>query len=77
MKDCELFRNFRVKSARASWHDYGNGFYFVTVCTAHRVHHFGRISNQRMYLSAVGMFLSYQLEHISNIILMLRFPALS
>ena len=26
MKDCELFRNFRVKSARASWHDYGNGF---------------------------------------------------
>lgn len=66
MKDCELFRNFRVKSARASWHDYGNGFYFVTVCTAHRVHHFGRISNQRMLLSAVGQFLSYQLEHISE-----------
>ena len=66
MNDRELFRNFRVKSARASWHDYGNGIYFVTVCTAHRIHYFGRINNQEMELSALGQFLSYQLEHVSE-----------
>ena len=66
MNDREMFRNFRVKSARASWHDYGNGIYFVTVCAAHRIHYFGRINNQEMELSAVGQFLSYQLEHISE-----------
>lgn len=66
MNDREMFRNFRVKSARASWHDYGNGIYFVTVCTAHRIHYFGRINNQEMELSALGQFLSYQLEHVSE-----------
>jgi len=24
---------YRIESARAKWHDYDNGFYFVTICT--------------------------------------------
>jgi len=41
----EKFKNkYRIPSARASWWDYANaGAYFVTICTADRVHFFGEI----------------------------------
>jgi len=35
--------NYRIKSARATWHDYSGGAYFVTVCTKTREHSFGKI----------------------------------
>jgi len=36
------FQNkYLTESVRAMWHDYGNGAYFVTVCTKNREHFFG------------------------------------
>ena len=40
----EKFQNqYRIKSARATWHDYSGGAYFITVCTKNREHSFGEI----------------------------------
>jgi REP element-mobilizing transposase RayT len=41
----DKFQNkYRIPSARAQWWDYANaGAYFITICTAHRVHYFGEI----------------------------------
>jgi putative transposase len=33
-----------------------NGYYFITICTKDREHHFGKIENQKMYLSTIGEF---------------------
>lgn len=36
---------YRIPSARAQWWDYAHtGAYFITICTAHRQHYFGKIS---------------------------------
>ena len=43
MSDEKFQNQFRIKSARATWHDYGGGAYFVTVCTKTREHSFGEI----------------------------------
>jgi len=61
----ELFHNkYRVPSARAEWHDYSGGEYFVTICTGGREHWFGEISNGEMNLSVIG---KYADECIQNI----------
>jgi REP element-mobilizing transposase RayT len=40
----EKFRNkYRIPSARAAWHNYSGGMYFVTICTQNREHFFGEI----------------------------------
>ena len=53
----ELFHNkYRVPSARAEWHDYSGGEYFVTICTGGREHWFGEISNGEMNLSVIGKY---------------------
>ena len=36
---------YRVPSARANWHDYNGGIYFVTICTKNREHYFGEITH--------------------------------
>ena len=36
---------YRVPSARANWHDYNGGVYFVTICTKNREHYFGEITH--------------------------------
>jgi putative transposase len=47
--DAIKFQNkYRIPSARAEWHDYNGGVYFITICTAGREHYFGRIENDRM-----------------------------
>ncbi len=44
----EKFQNrFRIPSARANWHDYNGGVYFVTICTKNREHYFGEITHCR------------------------------
>jgi putative transposase len=50
------FQNkYRVPSARLEGWDYGSGgWYFVTVCTAGREHHFGKIKGGVMTLSPIG-----------------------
>ena len=56
----ELFKNrYRIPSARAPWHDYRHGTYFVTICTKNREHSFGEILNDGtgnpiMRLTAIG-----------------------
>ncbi|MBR6490715.1 MAG: hypothetical protein IKT02_00105 [Bacteroidales bacterium] len=42
----DLFQNrYRIQTARAKWHGYDGGIYFVTLCTAGREHYFGEIEN--------------------------------
>jgi putative transposase len=51
------FQNkYRISSIRAKWWDYGwNGAYFITICTQDREHYFGKIQNNKMVLSEVGI----------------------
>ncbi len=52
-----LFNNkYRTESARLrSWDYSSNAPYFVTICTANGEHHFGRIVNDKMQLSELGV----------------------
>lgn len=44
-----LFNNkYRIETARAVWHDYTAGTYFVTICTRHMTHYFGEISDSAL-----------------------------
>lgn len=43
---------------RASWHDYGSGVYFVTICAHEKQHLFGNISDGAMDLSEAGLIAS-------------------
>lgn len=46
---------YRIPSARwAAWDYGGNAAYFITICTAHREHHFGIIANGAMILAPLG-----------------------
>ena len=63
----ELFKDrFRVPSARAAWHDYNGGIYFVTICTAGREHYFGEITDGEMHLSAIGEYTRQCIENITQ-----------
>jgi len=52
----DLFnQKYRIKSARCNNWDYGsNACYFITICTAGKVHHFGEILSHQMILSDAG-----------------------
>ena len=51
----QKFQNkYRIPSARACWHDYNGGMYFITICTAGMVHYFGRIVEGEMCLNRLG-----------------------
>ncbi|MDY0347392.1 MAG: hypothetical protein RBR13_01040 [Tenuifilaceae bacterium] len=57
------FRNrYRIQTARANWHEYNGGLYFVTVCTAAMKHYFGKIENGKMEYSVVGQYLDNSIE---------------
>ena len=63
----ELFKNrFRVPSARAEWHNYNGGMYFVTICTAGREHYFGEIVDGEMRLSVIGDYTRQCIENIAQ-----------
>jgi putative transposase len=65
--NAEKFQNrYRIPSARASWHAYDGGAYFVTVCTAHHEHYFGEINQGEMHLSAIGQFVADTLQNVSD-----------
>jgi REP element-mobilizing transposase RayT len=52
-----------IKSARASWWNYGAaGWYFVTICTQHRVPFFGRITDGRMIVNDIGAIAAAEWE---------------
>lgn len=53
--DTIKFQNkYRIPSARAEWHDYNGGVYFITICTAGHKHYFGKIENAKMHLNTLG-----------------------
>lgn len=51
----DKFQNkYRIPSARAIWHDYNDGIYFITICTAGHEHYFGKIENNEMIFNPLG-----------------------
>ena len=65
----EKFKNrFRIPSARATWHNYNAGTYFVTICTQNREHCFGEIvtdgnGEPKMVLSGIGGYAQQQIKN--------------
>ena len=55
---------FCIPSARADWHDYNGGAYFVTICTQNREHFFGEIKNGEMRLSEIGKYANQNISEI-------------
>ena len=53
------------KSPRATWIDYNEGLYFITVCTKERKHYLGEIRDSEMILSIIGGFLDNELKNVS------------
>ena len=64
----EKFQNkFRITSARANWHDYNGGIYFVTICTKNREHYFGEIcTGPQMQLSQIGQYAYDQFMNVKS-----------
>lgn len=61
----DLFKNkYRIPTARATWHDYNCGSYFVTICTKNRECYFGHITNGEMNYSDLGRSAINCLEQI-------------
>ena len=56
MSDDRFQNKYRIESARAEWHDYNGGIYFVTICTKDRENFFGEIENGTMILSGIGKY---------------------
>ena len=57
---------YRIPSARAQWHDYNGGVYFITFNTAHRKHYFGEIKDGVMHRNELGEFVHQNLENVSG-----------
>jgi REP element-mobilizing transposase RayT len=66
MSDEKYQNKYRIKSARAEWHDYNGGAYFITVCTTNREHYLGKIRDEQMDLSNTGKYLSENLQRITT-----------
>ena len=66
MSDDKFQNKYRIESARASWHDYDGGSYFITICTKHREHFFGEIVDGEMVLSDIGEYASEQFKNVSS-----------
>ena len=54
------------KTPRASFLDYENGQYFITICTRNKKHFFGTIRDGKMILSHIGKFVELQLNRCSE-----------
>lgn len=61
MDETKYKGRYRIPSARAWWHQYNGGTYFVTFCTKNREHFFGEIKDGVMTLSMVGEYLNQQI----------------
>ncbi|MBP1638750.1 MAG: hypothetical protein H6Q17_333 [Bacteroidetes bacterium] len=56
---------YRVPTARALWHDYNGGLYFITICTANKISCFGRVADGIMQLNPLGQYLQHIIEEAS------------
>lgn len=61
MDETKYKGRYRIPSARAWWHQYNGGTYFVTICTKDREHFFGEIKDSAMTLSEIGDYLKQQI----------------
>ena len=66
MSDDKFQDKYRIESARAWWHDYDGGAYFITICTKDREHYFGEIENGEMILSEIGEYTKQCIEKIQQ-----------
>jgi REP element-mobilizing transposase RayT len=80
MSDDKFNNKYRISSARAMWHHYGGGSYFITVCTKNHIHYFGEIvttdapsdesmkphNNVIMKFTPVGQFLNDQILNVKS-----------
>lgn len=64
MSDDKFQDKYRIDTARAWWHDYDGGAYFITICTKNREHFFGEIENGKMVLSEIGEYTRQCIEQI-------------
>lgn len=68
---CSLYKNkYRNESARwQNWDYRWNAAYFITICTKNREPFFGRIINEKMILSQVGVIADicwYEIKNHAN-----------
>ena len=63
MQDKLFHNHYRIQSARAAWHAYNGGMYFVTICTKNREHYFGEIENEEMHFSKIGEYAQICIQH--------------
>ncbi len=66
MSEDKYKNRYRIPSARAVWHDYMGGAYFVTICTKDREFYFGRIEDDEMHLSEIGRYADEQFRDVSS-----------
>ena len=66
MSDDKFQDKYRINTARAWWHDYDGGAYFITFCTKGREHYFGEIEDGKMVLSEIGDYSRQCIEQISQ-----------
>ena len=63
----DLYNNtYRIPSARAQWHDYNGGYYFITICTDKREHFFGEISSGKISLSELGVYTESYIDYLNS-----------
>ena len=61
----DLYHNkYRIPSARATWHDYNGGAYFVTICTRDMEHYFGEIVSGEMNMTEIGEYVQQCIKNI-------------
>ena len=71
MSDDKFQNKYRIPWARAEWHNYNGGTYFVTICTHTREHYFGEIQynengEAKMFLSEIGNFAEEQFRNVKT-----------
>jgi len=66
MSDDRWQNKYRIESARAIWHDYDGGSYFITICAKDREHFFGDIVDREMVLSDIGKFVDEQFKNVTS-----------
>ena len=66
MSELKFKDKYRIPSARATWHDYDGGIYFITICTKYREHDFGEIEDGNMLLSEIGAHTQKCIEEITQ-----------
>lgn len=66
MRNSKFKNIYRISSARAEWHDYSGGNYFVTICTAEHKRYFGEIVDGEMRLSEIGNYADECIKQIEK-----------